>query len=212
MALCFHPPPMPRGSVVVTVRQKILAAAVFVEQYGGVRRIDADDLVVAAWRLFPGSFSLARHDLPHSNRVLSKLSGRDGLVEAGLVTRDDEGFVVVTPKGRDLVARLYGVPLRPPRGDLTSHRHVEVAPCRQGAAAPSIAHAVAPSTAPVTAAAPAAARARSRRRWIAPTTHFEAPRPAPVGDTVGWWTPPAPQRFVGSPNTYKAGLPVAPGG
>ena len=84
-----------------TVRQKILLAAV--ECSTKSERFTTDDLVLRAWELFPESFSLGgtepAHAHPDSNRVLAKLSGREGLCAIGWLRRTAPNTLRVTRKG-----------------------------------------------------------------------------------------------------------------
>lgn len=68
-------------------------------------------LVERAWKLYPDAFRLVGsvEDLPDSNRIQSKLCGRDGLVALGWFARTDrKGWVCLTKRGmnaaRELVA------------------------------------------------------------------------------------------------------------
>ena len=83
----------------LSYRKKLLFAALLIDRWSGVSAFTRDDLVVAAWRLWPESFGLSGHDYPCSGRVVAKLSGRTGLVGQGLL-RHDDGVFRLTPKGR----------------------------------------------------------------------------------------------------------------
>ena len=88
----------------LTVRQKILVAAVAL----GEGNFDVDALVMRAWELFPESFSLTGGKHPDSNRVLSKLSGTDGLCTIGWLIRPAPSTYRVTRDGRRLATSLTG--------------------------------------------------------------------------------------------------------
>jgi hypothetical protein len=105
----------------LTVRQKILVAAVALCE----GNFDVDALVLRAWELFPESFSLTGGKHPDSNRVLSKLSGTDGLCTIGWLTRPAPSTYRVTRDGRRLAASLTGAtvveekPAKPTKRALT---------------------------------------------------------------------------------------------
>lgn len=156
-----------------STREKIVLAAVFCEQFQATRIVRLEDLIVACWRLFPSSFSLAGYDLPHSSRVIAKLSGVDGLVAEGDLARGEQGVLRVTRVGRAKVAKLVGLDLDEP----------------EGAWVPSVAQMRKRPDAPVT-------RLRRERAPRAPRVAEPALPPPPK---EGWWSVPKPQRFVGSP-------------
>jgi hypothetical protein len=82
----------------LVVRQKILLAAVSL----GPAPFRVDVLCARVWDLFPESFSLALPEgrkLPDSNRVLSKLSGSDGLCGRGWLVYQSEKTYCVTRAG-----------------------------------------------------------------------------------------------------------------
>jgi hypothetical protein len=83
-------------------RQRILAAACELPAEG----FSGPELVMAAWRKWPGAFSLpgtlGTH--PHSNAVLSKLVGKGGLCALGMIGRIAPGRYVVTDVGRQAAA------------------------------------------------------------------------------------------------------------
>jgi len=103
-----------------TVREKILAAAA-----GLPDTFTRAQLVVAAWRLFPDTFSLRGVDesLPDSNAVYCKLSGVNGLTARGwLEPGEAESVYAVTRKGfghavvlgvDGAAERLRALPVRP---------------------------------------------------------------------------------------------------
>lgn len=70
--------------------------------------VDALDLVVAAWSLTPASFGFTRNGVnyPHTNKVLAKLSGDDGLVGVGWLVSVRDSTYHVTERGRAAVLAL----------------------------------------------------------------------------------------------------------
>ena len=70
--------------------------------------VHALDLVVAAWRLSPRSFGFTVDgvEYPHTNRVLSKLSGADSLTSLGWLLLDGTSTYRVTERGRSAVLDL----------------------------------------------------------------------------------------------------------
>ena len=103
-----------------TVREKILCAAA-----GLPGTFTRAQLAVAAWRLFPETFSLrgVEERLPDSNAVYAKLSGIDGLTARGwLEPTDVESVYAVTRQGlahavglgvEGAEERLRALPVRP---------------------------------------------------------------------------------------------------
>ncbi|MFK5282282.1 hypothetical protein ACI3PL_22250, partial [Lacticaseibacillus paracasei] len=88
----------------VNVREKILLAAVALTETAPT--ITTPDLVMRAWSLYPEAFSLAGYAHPHSNAVIAKLSGADGLVGLGWLERTDESAYRVTRAGHAAARRL----------------------------------------------------------------------------------------------------------
>jgi len=157
------------------MRVKILLAAVFCEQFQATRIVRLEDLIVACWRLFPSSFSLSGYDLPHSSRVIAKLSGTEGLVAEGYLARPERGVLRVTRVGRAKVAKLVGLDLEEPEGAwVPSAAQIRKRPDAQ------------------------IIRLRRERAPRAPRVAEPALPPPPK---EGWWSVPMPQRFVGSPHS-----------
>jgi len=71
----------------------------------------AEDLVVAVWKFDPAAFGLKHFTelYPDSNKILTYLMGRRGLVKAGLLNRVGEKMYQLAPAGRRAVSRLKGV-------------------------------------------------------------------------------------------------------
>lgn len=86
----------------LTVRQKILLAAMSLPADG----FTIEDLVVRAWTLYPGSFTLTGHAYPDSNRVQAKLCGHDGLRGLGWLDSPSQKVLIVTQKGRRIARQL----------------------------------------------------------------------------------------------------------
>ena len=137
------------GQPVLTVRQKILLAA---ESFSGV--FSVEDLVVAAWRLYPEAFALRGYSCPDSNRVQSKLAGHGGLCALRWLESPAVRQLRVAPLGhriaRQLRALLSGAdvsnppeqspePLPPPLRDVvpepvrSTRERVEERPLRRAA-------------------------------------------------------------------------------
>lgn len=171
----------------ITVREKILIAAVFCEQLCQRRTVRLEDLIVACWRLFPSSFSLSGFDLPHSNRVIAKLSGGEGLVATGELERV-EGGLSATVEGRSWVARRTGLALDAPDDSWRAEPYLPVLRPRADAQVVRL------------------RRDRDRDRPRTPR-HPKAPTHS---TGTGWWSPPLPQRFVGSPRIRATADPRVP--
>lgn len=84
-----------------TIRGTILRAACELAAGSTLARVDIAAVAVRAWRLDPQRFGLRGYeDLhPDANRVYAKLSGADGLVALGLLSRTGFGVVSVTRSG-----------------------------------------------------------------------------------------------------------------
>lgn len=79
-------------------RGKILHALGTLSTQGPVA---VGDLVVRCWELYPDAFALPGHPgHPHSNAVLAKLCGGEGLEGLGWVRRPEQGRYTLTPEGR----------------------------------------------------------------------------------------------------------------
>lgn len=126
---------MPQARAAFTVRQKILLAAVALAEGGAA--FTTEDLVVRAWELFPESFALrgcAR--FPDSNRVLAKLSGRDGLCGLGWFQHTAQRTYRVTRKGRAMATHLRSPASRSAtRARAASVAHTPARPARDRAPA-----------------------------------------------------------------------------
>ena len=102
-----QPPPRPSARLRArllpeTVRGRIVIAAALCASGAPDIEITTADLIVRAWATFPEVFGLRGYASlhPDSNRVLAKLSGHDGLIEAGFLGRGAEiGLVTLTALG-----------------------------------------------------------------------------------------------------------------
>lgn len=200
----------------LNVREKIVCAAVLADQVRG-GAFTPEDLVVAAWRLFPEDFGMVGYDLPHSLRVNCRLSGPDGLVERGLIERVagdlrvtkrarrgvelQGGVACLVPSGGRVVEAVRALggftrPLAPANPAPLPSAPLPAPPASPPPAAP-------PRRRPKPSEEPSGARATSRPRE-APV----APPVAPPAAESSWVSVPMPQRFVGSP--IPRGMPVRP--
>ena len=67
----------------LSLAEEVLLAAEDLD-LNGQSPLTAEDIVVAAWRKFPDSFSMEGHaQYPDSNRVYTKLMGKKGLSGRG---------------------------------------------------------------------------------------------------------------------------------
>lgn len=105
-AVCAPSPANNRQTASLTVRQKILLAAV--ECSASNERFTTDDLVLRAWQLYPESFSLGgtANAHPDSNRVLAKLAGTEGLRGLGWIELVDTSTYRVTRRGHKVAEQL----------------------------------------------------------------------------------------------------------
>jgi len=86
----------------LTVREFILLAAADVAGGDTARDIPLGALVVRAWELSADRFGLPGHEAhhPHSNRVLAKLAGTDGVCGLGWIRASAPNTWRLTTKGR----------------------------------------------------------------------------------------------------------------
>lgn len=101
---------VPARSSELTVRQKILMAAVAMGAGTETENFSVEDLIVRSWKMFPESFSLRGFErlYPDSNRVQAKLAGADGLCGLGWLEHTDQRTYQVTRKGRTVARALAG--------------------------------------------------------------------------------------------------------
>ena len=68
----------------------------------------AEELLVEVWRMKPGVFGLRGFEQTHpdSNKLYTKIDGKDGLVRRGLFTKVGERTLQLTPSGLAAAARL----------------------------------------------------------------------------------------------------------
>jgi hypothetical protein len=86
----------------LTVRELLLLAAADVASDDTAKDIALGDLVVRAWERDHDRFGLPGHELhyPHSNRVLAKLAGADGVCGLGWLRLHAPNTWRLTTKGR----------------------------------------------------------------------------------------------------------------
>ena len=192
----------------LTVRDEILVAAACLDRSRGGGEFTAEDLVVAAWRLYPGSFGMSGYDYPHSQRVVCRLSGPDGLIEKGLLGRV-VGALKLTDAGRRKAVQ--GGVFEPA---LAAYRAAVATAPRTAPAAPAPRPPAQPSA--LVAATAAAQSEAPRRRPKPPRAPVQAPAAPPPrlrvvdppAERPSWTSVPMPQRFVGSP--IPRGMPARP--
>lgn len=100
------------GQEKLSVSDKLLLAAFQLEE-SGTRPFSAEDLVVAAWRMFPDTFGLSgyrdgagRLCYPDSNRVFAEIMGSKPIRNRGLLIKVGSKIYELTEAGRDLARRL----------------------------------------------------------------------------------------------------------
>lgn len=100
------------GEEKLSVSDKLLLAAFQLEE-SGTRPFSAEDLVVAAWRMFPDTFGLSgyrdgtgRLCYPDSNRVFAEIMGAKPIRNRGLLVKVGNKIYELTEAGRHLARRL----------------------------------------------------------------------------------------------------------
>ena len=84
----------------LSLDKEVLLAASNLEQQGG-SPFTAEELVVAAWREFPGSFGMeGLPQYPDSNRVYTKLMGKKGLAGRGWLVKVSDKRYQLSEAGR----------------------------------------------------------------------------------------------------------------
>ncbi len=104
----------------LTLTEYVLLASLEISGGDLEREFTAEELLVAAWKENPEAFGLRgfEHEYPDSNKLYTKLDGRDGLVARGLLTKAGERVLKLTPVG---LASAAG--LRPADGSLQTKLH-----------------------------------------------------------------------------------------
>jgi hypothetical protein len=95
-----------QNSKSLTVPEKILIAAIKIN--GDEKTFTAEDLVVAAWKLFPDVFGLQGYadKYPDSNKILSNIMGSKGLREKKWIRKVGEKKYRITEAGKEAGAQL----------------------------------------------------------------------------------------------------------
>lgn len=98
-----------------TVSEMILLSAVALEEQGH-STFTAEELIVAVWRRYPGSFGLKGfvEQHPDANKVLTSLMGEKGIVRRGWLAKMGQKLYALTRDGRGEASRLRGDPDAPP--------------------------------------------------------------------------------------------------
>ena len=91
----------------LTVPDKLLIAALDARKRSAT--FTAEDLVVAAWKLFPDTFGLSGYSnqFPDSNRVLTNIMGTKGMRGKGWLRKVGEKQYQLTSAGLDDGDKLY---------------------------------------------------------------------------------------------------------
>jgi hypothetical protein len=92
----------------VSLSDKLLLAAIALVDGSLEKAFAAEDLVVAAWQSDPSSFGLRTHESKHpdSNKVYTKIDGKQGLVGKGWLAKAGERMLRLTPVGLSRASRL----------------------------------------------------------------------------------------------------------
>jgi hypothetical protein len=101
-----------------TVSEKILVAAFGLEKKGQTS-FTAEDLVVASWKQFPGTFGLKGYEekFPDSNKVLSSIMGERGLARRGWLVKIGQKMYSFTKDGRRVAAQLLNEEVEEPTSE-----------------------------------------------------------------------------------------------
>jgi len=102
----------------LTVSEKILLAGYALDKKGQ-SSFTAEDLVVASWKQFAGTFGLRGYEekYPDSNKVLSSIMGERGLARRGWLVKIGQKQYAFTKDGRRMAARLLGETVEEPTHD-----------------------------------------------------------------------------------------------
>ena len=95
----------------LTLNEKILIAA-FVLQGGDLhKKFTAEDLLIEVWKQDTGAFGLRNYEsrYPDSNKLFTKLDGKDGLVRKGILKKVADRTYTITPAGMSLATSLTPV-------------------------------------------------------------------------------------------------------
>lgn len=90
---------MPDKVLPVTQHTKLCVAARRLTD-DGKPLFTGQDLAVQAWQMFRESFSMAGYDYPDTQKVMVALSGDNGMVGRGLLSRPSPGVYQLTAEGR----------------------------------------------------------------------------------------------------------------
>ena len=93
---------------VLTLNEKVLLAAFELQGEDLKERFTAEDLLVQAWKQDNGAFGLRNYerDYPDSNKLYTKLDGKDGLVRKGLLKRVADRTYTLTAAGLSMAISL----------------------------------------------------------------------------------------------------------
>jgi len=95
----------------LTLNEKILIAAFILHGGDLHKKFTAEELLIDVWKQDNGAFGLRNHEskYPDSNKLFTKLDGKDGLVRKGLLKKVADRTYTITPAGMSLATSLTPV-------------------------------------------------------------------------------------------------------
>jgi hypothetical protein len=95
----------------LTLNEKVILAAFILQKGDFNKSFTAEDLLIKVWEQDKGAFGLRNHenDYPDSNKLYTKLDGKDGLVRKGLLRKIADRTYILTPVGMSLATSLKPV-------------------------------------------------------------------------------------------------------
>ena len=95
----------------LTLTEKVLLAAFALQKSDIKKRFTAEDLLVEVWKQDQGAFGLRNYEqkYPDSNKLFTKLDGKDGLVRKGLLKKVADRTYSLTPAGMSLATSIQPV-------------------------------------------------------------------------------------------------------
>ncbi len=95
----------------LTLNEKTLLAAFALQGNDLKKKFTAEDLLIEVWKQDKGTFGLRNYEnqYPDSNKVYTKLDGKNGLVRKGLLKKISNRTYTMTPAGMSIATSLKPV-------------------------------------------------------------------------------------------------------
>jgi len=95
----------------LTLNEKVLLAAFALQKSDIKKKFTAEDLLVEVWKQDKGAFGLRNYEqkYPDSNKLFTKIDGKDGLVRKGLLKKVADRTYSLTPAGMSLAISIRPV-------------------------------------------------------------------------------------------------------